>query len=119
MTDIDNPPIKRRRGRPPKNDLARTTAMSKKEQSGIMREYRARMLASPKSEKVLQKILDAALDDDHKGQAAAWKIVADRILPVAGFAEEGNARPNIQVNISTMSPEVNVTGNTIDVEADE
>jgi hypothetical protein len=74
------------------------------------------MLASPKSEKVLQKIMDAALDDDHKAQAVAWKIIADRILPLSGFTEESNSRPSIQVNISTVGDSVSVGGRTIDGE---
>ena len=39
------------------------------------------MLASPKSRRVLDSIFDAALNDDHKNQAAAWKLVMDRMLP--------------------------------------
>ena len=69
----------------------------------VMKEYRERMLRSPKSKKVLAVILDAALDDDHKNQAAAWKIVVDRILPVAGFEKEAGVsgtRNSIQVHIS-------------------
>lgn len=111
--------IKRKRGRPRKTDLAETAGLTKREQSAIMREYRSRMLASPKSEKVLQKIMDAALDDDHKAQAVAWKIIADRLLPVSGFAEESNSRPSIQVNISTVSDAINVGGTTIDGEVNE
>ena len=67
-----------------------------------MAEYRARMLNSPKSRKVLTTIFDAALDDEHKNQAAAWKLIMDRIVPVAGFEKEalGGQRAAIQVNIS-------------------
>lgn len=108
--------IKRKRGRPRKTDLAETAGLTRREQSAIMREYRSRMLASPKSEKVLQKIMDAALDDDHKAQAVAWKIIADRLLPLSGFAEESNSRPSIQVNISTVGDSINVGGTTIDGE---
>jgi hypothetical protein len=67
-----------------------------------MKEYRERMLNSPQSQRVLQVIMDAALDTDHKNQAAAWKIVVDRILPVSGFEKEAGSlgRAAIQVNIS-------------------
>jgi len=61
-----------KRGRPP-GDAA------------IINEYKARMLASPKSQKVLDSIMDAALNDEHKNQAAAWKILMDRMLPVSYF----------------------------------
>ena len=53
--------------------------------AAIINEYKARMLASPKSKKVLDSIMNAALDDDHKNQAAAWKLCMDRLLPVSYF----------------------------------
>jgi hypothetical protein len=60
------------------------------------------MLASPKSAKVLETILSAALDDNHKNQAAAWKLVADRILPVSAFeqSKQGSGTPSVIVNIT-------------------
>ena len=69
-----------------------------------MQQYKARMLASPKSAQVLKAILDAALDDDHKNQAAAWKIVTDRIMPVSMFEKDvvkGSGRNQVTVNIVT------------------
>jgi hypothetical protein len=69
------------------------------------------MLASPKSKKVLDSILDAALNDDHKNQAAAWKLLMDRMLPVSYFEKdkEGGGRPSVSITISgigdaTISP---------------
>lgn len=111
--------VKRKPGRPRKTDLAETGGLTRRQQSAIMSEYRSRMLASPKSEKVLQKIMDAALDDDHKAQAVAWKIIADRLLPLSGFSEESNSRPSIQVNISTVGDAINVGGSTIDGETSD
>ena len=61
------------------------------------------MLASPKSRKVLDSIFNAAMDDDHKNQAAAWKLVMDRILPVAAFEKDivqNNGKSAIQINIT-------------------
>tara|TARA_R110000751_G_scaffold205798_1_gene309937 strand:+ start:582 stop:851 length:270 start_codon:yes stop_codon:yes gene_type:complete len=61
------------------------------------------MLASPKSRKVLDTILSAALDDDHKHQAAAWKIVVDRILPVGMFEKDvmgTGGRPSVNITIT-------------------
>lgn len=73
-----------------------------KGEAGIMKEYRERMLNSPKSRKVLDSIFSAALDDNHKNQAAAWKLVMDRIVPVAGFEKDalGGKTPSITVNIT-------------------
>ena len=88
----------------------------------VMKEYRQRMLNSPKSRKVLDSILNAALDDDHKNQAAAWKIVVDRIMPVSSFdklAGGDKGRNAIQINISGV-PGVDVSpiGGESDLVAD-
>ena len=74
--------------------------------AAIINDYKARMLASPKSELVLQSIFNAALDDEHKHQAAAWKMVIDRIAPVAAFEKDvikDGGRSAIQINISGVS----------------
>jgi len=79
--------------------------------ASIINEYKARMLASPKSKKVLDSILDAALNDDHKNQAAAWKLLMDRMLPVSYFEKDSaqGGRPAVSITISgigdaTISP---------------
>ena len=99
----------KKRGRPKKSlvDSKTTGKRNKvgrpKGDAGIMNEYKARMLASPKSAKVLEAIFDAALDNDHKAQAAAWKLIVDRILPVGAFEKEvikDAGRSAIQINIS-------------------
>jgi len=100
---------KRGRGRPRKSEVAAVKPGNKgqvgrpKGDAAIINEYKARMLASPKSRKVLETIFDAALDNDHKNQAAAWKLVMDRILPVGAFEKEvvkDGGRNAIQINIS-------------------
>jgi hypothetical protein len=71
--------------------------------AAIMNELKARVLASPKSAKVLESIFNAALDDEHKNQSAAWKLLMDRILPVGAFEKEvikDAGRSAIQINIS-------------------
>ena len=71
--------------------------------AAIINEYKARMLASPKSKRVLETIFDAALDHDHKNQAAAWKLVIDRIAPVAAFEKDvvqNSGMSAIQINIT-------------------
>ena len=72
------------------------------EERGIMAEYRSRMLNSPKSSKVLECIFAAALNDDHKAQSAAWKLIMDRIVPVSGFDKLAgqSSRASITVNIT-------------------
>lgn len=67
----------------------------------IMDEYKARMLNSPKSARVLEAIFDAALDPEHKAQSAAWKLIVDRIVPVSSFEQvkQGGGTPSISINI--------------------
>ncbi len=80
------------------------------------------MLASVKSKKVLETIFDAALDNEHKNQAAAWKLVMDRILPVGAFEKDvikDSGRNAIQINITGVgAAEVN-GGATIDGDSGE
>jgi len=79
--------------------------------AAIINEYKARMLNSPRSRAVMDAIFDAALDPEHKNQSAAWKLVMDRILPVAAFEKDivkDGGRSAIQINISGVG--------TVDVE---
>lgn len=100
---------KRSRGRPKKKEISAKSKGGRgvrgrpKGDAAIINEYKARMLASPKSVKVLETIFDAALDHDHKNQAAAWKLVMDRVLPVGAFEREvtkDGGRSAIQINIT-------------------
>ena len=70
--------------------------------------------------KVLDSIFDAALNDDHKNQAAAWKLVMDRILPTAVFENDvikGAGKSAIQINITGVggAETTVVSGNAEDV----
>ena len=111
---------KRGRGRPRKSEIAAVKPGNKgqvgrpKGDAAIINEYKARMLASPKSKKVLETIFDAALDNDHKNQAAAWKLIMDRMLPVGAFERDvvkDAGRNAIQINITGVG--------TVDVSNDE
>ena len=112
--DIDNEPsiepkapLKRKRGRPRKTDVVSKSKGSRgavgrpKGDAAIINEYKARMLASPKSRKVMDAIFDAALDDEHKNQAAAWKLVMDRMLPLSYFEKDSaSGRSAVSITIS-------------------
>ncbi len=105
--DIDNKEPKRKRGRPRKTDITSKSVGSRgaigrpKGDAGIINEYKARMLASPKSRKVLDAIFDAALDNEHKNQAAAWKLVMDRMLPLSYFEKDSaSGRSAVSITIS-------------------
>jgi len=73
--------------------------------AAIINEYKLRMLNSPKSAKVLEAIYDAALNDEHKNQAAAWKLIVDRIVPVSVFEAQkaGNNTPTVSINITGLT----------------
>ncbi len=118
----------RGRGRPKKTDVAAVKKGNRgvrgrpKGDAAVMNEYKARMLASPKSAKVLEAIFNAALDDDHKNQAAAWKLVMDRVAPTAMFEKEvvqGNGRSAIQINITGVGSTDISSGNVIDGDSGE
>ena len=115
--------IKRRKqeqGAPSKAELAKHSPGGRgkvgrpKGDAAKINEYKARMLASLKSKKVLETIFDAALDNDHKNQAAAWKLIMDRMLPVGAFERDvvkDAGRNAIQINITGVG--------TVDVSNDE
>ena len=124
MTDTP----KRGRGRPKKAEVAavkkgnRAVRGRPKGDAAVMNEYKARMLASPKSAKVLEAIFNAALDDDHKNQAAAWKLVMDRIAPTALFEKDvvkDGGRSAIQINITGVGSAEVSSGSVIDGDSGE
>lgn len=107
-------PSGNKRGRPFKADVKALTPGNRnavgrpKGDAAILNEYKARMLNSPKSAMVLEKILQAALDDDHPHQSAAWKLVIDRIAPVSLFDAKNSAgsMPQISINITGLNQPV-------------
>jgi len=109
---------KRGRGRPKKGEV-----VAKKEgnrgvrgrppgDAAIINEYKARMLASPKSVKVMDAIFNAALDDEHKNQAAAWKLLMDRMLPVSYFEKDkmSQGKNSVSITITGVGGDTIITG---------
>lgn len=103
---------KKRRGRPPKTAIEAKKKGNRpvgrpKGDAAVINEMKARLLASPKSRKVLDSIVNAALDDEHKNQSAAWKLLMDRMLPVSYFEKEkdANGRPSVNITISGIGAE--------------
>jgi len=111
----------KKRGRPPKYKVTSNKRGSRgvmgrpKGDAAIINEYKARMLSSPKSNKVLESIFDAALDNDHKNQAAAWKLVMDRMLPISYFEKDkaGGGRNSVSISITGVGGETTVIGSTL------
>lgn len=119
-------PSGNKRGRPPKTSIAeikeKRSIGRPKGDKAIMDEYRMRMLASPKSAKVLEKVYEVALSDGHPGQMAAMKLVLDRIVPASAFdtTRAGGTVPQISINISGLSnPTTEVIEDITDVQVKE
>ena len=111
----------KRVGRPPKalveqKKKKRAVGRPKGDNSAIQ-EFKARLLASPKSQKVLDSILNAALDDEHKNQAAAWKLLMDRMLPISYFDKEkaGGGKASVNITITGVNGDTTIVGNEEDV----
>ena len=104
-------PQRRKAGRPKKGSVVakksknRGTLGRPAGDKAIMDEYKARMLNSPKSARVLEAIFDAALDPEHKAQSAAWKLIVDRIVPVSSFEQvkQSGGAPAISINITGLT----------------
>ena len=120
--------VKAKRGRPRKSKV---NALKKgnrgkvgrpKGDASAIEEYKARMLASPKSREVMDSIFKAALNDDHKNQSAAWKLIVDRIMPLSYFEKDklSNGRAAVSITINGIDSDNPITiGETIDGEADD
>ncbi len=117
MSEETNAVAKRKRGRPKKSEMVNRsrgkTGLGRgrpKGDAAIINEYKTRMLSSPKSAKVLESIFDAALNDDHKNQAAAWKLVMDRVLPASYFDKDkaGGSKGGINISITGVGGETTV-----------
>lgn len=112
------------RGKPSNKRLAeagkRPVGRPRDEVKAIIEEYTHRMLASPKSARVLEKMFEVALTDGHPGQVACMKMVVDRVVPMSALDPTkagGNSVPQISINISGLStPTIQTTEDYIDVE---
>jgi hypothetical protein len=116
---------KPKRGRPKKSDILakmpgnRGQVGRPKGDAGRMAELKARLLAAGTGERVIDKIIQIAMDDSHSGQMAALKMVADRAIPLSAFEKdkEGN-RPQITINVTGMV-DVGQSNDVIDMESEE
>ena len=114
MTENTQP---KKRGRPPKSlveskkDGNRGKRGRPPGDAAAINEFKARLLASPRSQKVLDSIMSAALDDEHKNQAAAWKLLMDRMLPVSYFEKDKNntGRSAVSITITGVGGETVIT----------
>ena len=112
----DEKAVPKRRGRPPKKAIEAKKNRGKVGRpagdAAAIAEYKARLLASPKSRKVLDSILNAALDDDHKNQAAAWKLLVDRLMPLSYFDKDkmNGGKSSVNITITGVGGETTIIG---------
>ena len=110
-------PVKRKRGRPRKSEITPPKNRKRggpKGDRAAMIEMKQRFLARRDTDAVINSIFRAAVDDDHKNQAAAWKLIVDRILPQSDFDKDKlGGRPSVNITISGVT-DVPIIGETID-----
>lgn len=126
MTDEDKP--KRKRGRPRKSEVEAKKVGNRGKvgrpagDAARINEFKARLLATS-GDKVINKIINIALDDEHQGQMAALKMCMDRVLPLSYFDKDKQSGGKSAVNITITGLESSVkTGEDaepIDVEYSE
>lgn len=110
-------PIKRKRGRPRKADVEAKKAGNRGVRgrppgdAARINEFKARLLATS-GEKVINKIINIALDDEHQGQMAALKMCMDRVLPVSYFEKDKatNGRSAVNITITGIGGDTTIVG---------
>lgn len=117
MTDIVEQPVKRKRGRPRKSEVE----AKKRGNRGVrgrppgdaarINEFKARLLATS-GDKVINKIINIALDDEHPGQMAALKMCMDRVLPVSYFEKDKttNGKSSVSITITGVGGDTTIVG---------
>ena len=68
-------------------------------------ELKQTLLEHPDVPKVIETVIQTALDDNHKSQTAAQKILMDRMLPISTFEKTVDSREKINIVINTIRPE--------------
>ena len=68
-------------------------------------ELKQTLLEHPDVPKVIETVIRTALDDNHKNQTAAQKILMDRMLPISTFEKAVDSREKINIVICTTRPE--------------
>ena len=103
-------PVKRKRGRPRKSEITPPKIRKRGRPPGdraAMIEMKQRFLARRDTDAVINSIFRAAVDDDHKNQAAAWKLIMDRILPQSDFDKDKlGGKPTVNITISGVTDAV-------------
>lgn len=119
-TEVVKTPAKR--GRPKKSDIQANIKRGGGKGGKIgrpagdnqrMQELKGRLLATSGS-KMIDKVIQIAMNDEHQGQMAALKMCMDRVLPVHLFNEQGGSgsKPTITINIAGLSESISVSSSS-------
>ena len=68
-------------------------------------ELKQTLLEHPVVPKVIKTVIRAALDDNHKNQTAAQKILMYCMVPISTFEKAVDSREKINIVINTIRPE--------------
>ena len=68
-------------------------------------ELKQTLLEHPDVPTVIETVVRTALDETHKNQTAAQKILMDRILPISTFEKQFDNREKITINVSVIGKE--------------
>lgn len=119
MVSVETDPPKRKRGRPKKSEVA----AKKRGNRGVrgrppgdaarINEFKARLLATS-GDKVINKVIQIAQDDEHPGQMAALKMCMDRVLPLSYFEKDKatGGRNAISITITGVGGDTTIVGNS-------
>lgn len=114
--------VVRKRGRPKKADIeaAKKPGNGKVGRpvgtNGRIQELKARLLSTA-GNKVIDKIVQIALNDEHPGQIAALKMCVDRQLPLSLFEKDAKRGSNaITINITGVGNVETEQTDTIDAD---
>lgn len=58
----------------------------------------------PKMAEVVETVFRAALDDNHKNQAAAQKLLLDRAIPISSCNKNTDIRQKINIVVTGIDP---------------
>lgn len=126
MADNTDKKVPAKRGRPRKADIEakkkgnRGVRGRPKGDAARINEFKARLLATS-GDKVINKVIEIALDDAHAGQMAAMKMCMDRVLPVSYFEKEknGQSKGGINITITGVGGDTTIVGDSSDTDTDD
>ena len=110
----DEPKKKKASGRTKRGEKAPVKRVGRPPgQRAAQLELQEYMYSHKSKKQVVEKLFSAALDDEHKNQGIAWKLLSDRMLPVSGF-EKLAGKSAIQININTLETPQVIKGETFE-----